>query len=225
MRESSMRRPPMQGMQIFWSWDIPYFVWEALLKSTTLPCLIFNYLGPGARLDDLYLKSIEDGLISGAEGWHNDNVGYRLKLFMVFDVEGTPSDTILLPARHPNPYRFRILSETIRMLGFINNKPRPGEVRVGYQAGDCLLFDTNLEHRGDYTSSSGIRYCLVAEFIDRTKANSIYRWSPCGPGQGRFPVKVPIEVHELLASHPLVDVDLLSEQDGLIYYGYSGTAA
>ena len=47
--------------------------------------IVSKYLGPNVRLDDLYLKTVRDGLSSASESWHDDNVGYRLKLFMVFD--------------------------------------------------------------------------------------------------------------------------------------------
>ena len=34
-----------------------------------------DYLGPRVRLDDLYVKSVMDGLNATAEGWHGLGIG------------------------------------------------------------------------------------------------------------------------------------------------------
>ena len=221
MQSSKLRCAPELGKQIYWNWDIPEFVWDAVLASKKLHALVRNYLGPGVRLDDLYVKTVVDGLQSGAEGWHDDNVGYRLKVFMVFDTEGTPSDTLLLPQPRPNPYQVKIKEEVGRMLGAPDKSKRVAELRITYSAGDCLVFDTNLTHRGDYTASAGIRYCMVAEFIDRNKANSLSGSCPCGPGQSQFSISIPVNNFTWLATHPLIDPHLLHEDHSGIQYGYT----
>jgi hypothetical protein len=220
MKSSALRQEPEAGRQIYWSWSIPEFVWEAVLSSKKLQKLAQDYLGLGVRLDDLYLKTVKDGLQSGAEGWHDDNVGYRLKVFMVFDVEGKPSDTLIIPRERPNPYRVKIKEEVTRMLGAPDKAHRGEEVRLAYVAGDCLVFDTNLLHRGDYTSSDGVRYCLVAEFIDREKADELRKYCPCGPGQSEFRITIPIADASLLQNNALPDKKLLSCRDEKYSYGY-----
>ena len=107
MCSSNMRVKPTKEKRIHLSWEVPNFVIEAVLNSELLQSIIRGYLGPGARLDDIYVKNIMDGLESASEGWHDDNVGYRLKLFMVFDVEGDPSGTIVIPTSRPNLYQIK----------------------------------------------------------------------------------------------------------------------
>jgi hypothetical protein len=220
MRNSELRRKPNQGKQIFYNWDIPDFVWDAILRSKSIINIANSYLGSDARLDDLYIKTIEDGLESGAEGWHDDNVGYRLKVFMVFDTEGTPSDSLLIPHSRPNLYNVKIKEEIKRMIGKPDKNYQNSEIRVNYIAGDCLVFDTNLLHRGDYTTNSGIRYCLVAEFIDRNKADEIRDSCPCGPGQSALKIKIPKSSADIIKNHPLIDKKILNENSDFFYYGY-----
>jgi len=221
MQQSGLRIQPKLEERIYWNWDIPEFIWQAILHSNTLQRLTTNYLGPGVRLDDIYVKTVVDGLQSGAEGWHDDNIGYRLKIFMVFDVEGEPSDTVLIPSKRPNIYRVKILGDAMRMLGGKDVKERDSEVRVSYCPGDCLVFDTNLMHRGDYSTGAGIRFCLVAEFIDREKANRVHNVCPCGPGQSRFSIRIPHGCYNDIASHPLIDPSLLHKDKSGILYGYT----
>jgi len=215
-----MRVRPEESKGIYWSWAIPEFLWTALLSSRRLQRLVFDYLGPQARLDDFYVKSIIDGLRSGAEGWHDDNVGYRLKIFMVFDKEGVPSDTLLIPRGRPNPYRVKFYEEASRMLGMKDKRPRESEVRISYSCGDCLVFDTNLTHRGDYSGAAGVRYCVVAEFIDRKKADFLRGRAPCGPGQSRHRIVIQQSDDVLLKGHPFIDPNILTENGGKFSYGY-----
>lgn len=223
LQSSPLRKKPDDSQKIYYSWDIPQFIWTAVLNSTKISTIVKGYIGPNARLDDIYVKSVTDGLTNGAEGWHDDNVGYRLKMFLVFDVEGIPSDTLLLPQSRPNLYEVKVQEEIVRMLGKPDHLTRPEEIRMKYQAGDGLIFDTNLLHRGDYTNSSGVRYCLVIEFIDRHKADFLQGKGPCGPGQGKFPVLIPVcspKEHSYLLQHNLIDPDLLHLGKEKIEYGY-----
>lgn len=223
MRNSELHQKPDIGKKIYYNWNIPDFVWTALLKSKSIIDIAKGYIGPDARLDDLYIKTVVDGLESGAEGWHDDNVGYRLKVFMVFDVEGTPSDTLLIPRARPNLYNVKIRQEVMRMIGKPEKMKKEKEVRVNYLAGDCLIFDTNLSHRGDYSSSIGIRYCLVAEFIHRKKADVLREYSPCGPGQSAMQISIPINNKNFLYQHPLIDNTILEEFENKFKYGYKNS--
>lgn len=219
LRSSTLHKKPDENKKIYYSWDIPEFLWTAVLNSNKLHSIVDGYLGPDVRLDDMYVKTIQDGFENGAEGWHDDNVGYRLKVFMVFDVEGTPSDTLIIPKNKPNIYKIKFKKEISRMLGFIDVASKDNEVRIKYNAGDCLIFDTNLLHRGDYTHSAGIRYCLVIEFINRKKSDYLKGTAPCSPGQGKFPIQIPCEDFNFLKNHPLLDSNILRNYDRKIWYG------
>ena len=220
LRNSSLRRTPDEGKNVYFSWDLPEFVWETVLSSKKLERVVKNYLGHNARLDDMYVKSVKDGLSSASEGWHDDNVGYRLKLFMVFDVEKTPSGTVLIPRKRPNMYRVRFWDEISRSIKLKHTDERVEEIRIDYQAGDCLLFDTNLPHRGDYSTTKGTRYCLIAEFIDRNKANALKGAAPCNPGQGKFKLSIPKNVLPMIERSELIDKNLVSVSEDVINYGH-----
>ena len=72
--QSNLKVTPDSKERIYLNWDLPDFVWEAVLGSKTLETTVRNYLGNNARLDDLYIKTVMDGLESASEGWHDDNV-------------------------------------------------------------------------------------------------------------------------------------------------------
>lgn len=220
MRESSLRRLPENNGRAYFSWDLPGFLWNALLNSKALQKMVTEYLGPNVRLDDLYVKTVLDGYDSTSEGWHDDNVGYRLKLFMVFDTEGKPSGTLVMPTDRPNLYRVRLVEEMARMLKKPIKERRARQELVTYTAGDCLTFDTNLLHRGDYSAGTGVRYCVIAEFIDRDKADALRGRAPCGPGQGRQKIVIPTDTGVDLENHPLIDQKLLFKDGHSIRYGY-----
>ena len=220
LQQSEIRQAMSCGQKIFLSWNLPDYVWQAVLESKKLLNTVTNYLGPNVRLDDLYVKSVREGLQSVSEGWHDDNVGYRLKVFMVFDVEGIPSNTILMPKNRPNLYHVNVVDELARTRKSLNTDEREETIKVGYEAGDCLVFDTNLPHRGDYASGAGVRHCIIAEFIDRNKADAIVGKAPCGPGQGRRKLQIPNSVRSLVEASKLIDKKLLSVQDDNISYGY-----
>lgn len=220
MIDSELRVRPDEAKRIYMNWDLPPFMWEALLASDTLKRAMTDYLGPRVRLDDLYVKSVMDGLNATAEGWHDDNVGYRVKVFMVFDTEGTPSGTVVVPTERPHLYQIRIKDEISRFLFKPKTDDREGALRVAYEPGDCLVFDTNIPHRGDYHSGTGVRYCVIAEFIDREKADALRGLAPCGPGQSLHRIRIPALEGIDVANHPLIDASILeADGDGWLY-GY-----
>jgi len=217
---SELRDKLTKDQNIHLSWCLPDFLWEAILNSQNLYKIASNYLGPDIRLDDLYLKTVRDGLSSASESWHDDNVGYRLKVFMVFDTEGVPSDTLLIPTQRPNLYKINFEDEIVRAKKQIQSDIRDSTIRVKYAAGDCLVFDTNLSHRGDYTSSHGVRHCIIAEFIDKSKGDALRGKAPCGPGQGKQKVKIPYSVLASVEKSPMIDRNLLEVVNQEILYGY-----
>ncbi len=217
---SDLRVTPDVGKKIHISWDIPAFLWTALLGSDRMTDIARAYLGDGARLDDVYVKTVSDGLTSVSEGWHTDQVGYRLKVFMVFDVTGDPAGTLVVPTPRPNLYELNVADEWARIMKRPKKEQRQQEMRVSYKAGDCLIFDTNLLHRGDYSTGAGTRYCIVAEYIDRAKADAIRAATPCGPGQGRTPITIPALDGIDPANHPMIDARLLKKQGDGYLYGY-----
>lgn len=220
MVASELRRRPDEDKRIYFNWELPAFLWEAILTSKTLQTAMTDYIGPRVRLDDLYVKSVMDGLNATAEGWHDDNVGYRVKVFMVFDTEGTPSGTVVVPTERPHLYQIRIRDEISRFMFKPKTDDREGAVRVAYEPGDCLIFDTNIPHRGDYHSGTGIRYCVIAEFIDRDKADALRGLAPCGPGQSLHRIRIPALAGCDVANHPLIDPSILEADGEGWLYGY-----
>ncbi len=202
------------------SWDLPPIFWNQILKSKILVNKIRNYLGETARLDDAYLKTIKNGLSSVSEGWHNDNVGYRLKLFIVFDAEGHAAPTLVIPAKRPNIYKFRLIQDTLRLLlgrSDVTNKKE--QITINYQPGTCLLFDTNLEHRGGYSEGNGVRHCVIIEFICRKKASKVSGFAPCGPKQGKGQIIIQAS-GDLVRHSDLIDPEILQIQENNIHlYG------
>lgn len=200
------------------SWDLPNLFWDQVLNSEVLARKVTDYLGDSVRLDDAYLKTITDGLKSVSEGWHDDNVGYRLKLFIVFDVDGVAAPTIVLPARRPKLYRFKLVADTLRIIFNKSNiSEREGQETVRYQPGSCLLFDTNIEHRGGYAASEGVRHCVIVEFICRNKARSISSFSPCGPRQGQGAILIGANVATTKEFRLLDESILTRHNDGFLY--------
>ena len=219
MRDSNIRMLPTGGSRVYFSWDIPNFIWEAVLNSATLYKIVSEYIGPDVRLDDFYVKNVADGYNATAEGWHNDNVGYRLKLFMVFDTEGLPSATVVRPQQRPNLYNVNYKEEFFRTLKSKDMLSYPDEITVDYNPGDCLFFDTNLQHRGSYHAGNGTRYCVIAEFIDRNKSNALRGKAPCGPKQGKGKVSIPLSARELVNKSKLNDKAILSANNKYLTYG------
>ena len=218
MRNSNIRTLPTDGGRVYFSWDIPNFIWDAVLNSKTLYNIVSDYIGPDVRLDDIYVKNVADGYNATAEGWHNDNVGYRLKLFMVFDTDGLPSATVVRPHQRPNLYNVNYKEEFFRTLKNKDMGSYPDEITVDYKPGDCLFFDTNLQHRGSYHSGNGTRYCVIAEFIDRNKSDALRGKAPCGPKQGKGTIKISANLEKVI-DNPIIDPNILSISGDKIYYG------
>lgn len=195
---------------------------RAILASTLLSEVVRGYLGPGARLDDLYLWKKDFGQqqqFDISEGWHTDNVGNRLKVFI--GIEATPQapSTMLVEGSHNKPYQVA-MSEFNRFFGKIGEpSPQDTIVEIHYQPDLVAIFDTNTLHRGHYQATQSCRTCLILEFIDRDKGNHLSGICPCGPGQspqGRldFPAALLPELHGNL----LIDQALLCEEGDRVSY-------
>lgn len=198
---------------------------RAILESTLLCDVVRAYLGNGARLDDLYLWKKDFGQqqrFDISEGWHTDNVGNRLKVFI--GIEATPQapSTMLVEGSHNTPYRVA-LSEFTRFLGKIGQPgPHDPVIEIHYQPDLVAIFDTNTLHRGQYQATQASRTCLILEFIDRDKGNRLSGVCPCGPGQspqGRL--DFPATLWRELSAHPLIDQTLLRQDGDRVSYSIS----
>ena len=179
---------------LYFTSKLPEKLLEVILTSKKLENLIFSYLGKDARLDDIYIKCQAPNSKSISEGWHTDNVGYRLKMFIAFDAKADSPKTILIPKSHLKVYSFPFL-EILKRFFLKNNSSFfkkmisnnfthfENEVKLAYADDVIHIFDTNALHRGDYAKYLNSRNCIVVEFINRDKGNKLFKYAPCGPGQ------------------------------------------
>lgn len=203
---------------------VPLELLETLLTSPKLSKLIKGYLGHDARLDDIYFwKKNEERSkkFDLSEGWHTDNVGHRLKLFICIDATESSPYTQVLSGNHLTLYKAP-LGDWRRFLGVVGKEPTGNIISLKYSSGTIALFDTNMLHRGVYKGLSGYRHCLVVEFIDRNKSNKLSGKCPCGPGQSRsgkvyFTNLTPTTV-DVLQDLPLIDQKLLKIEDSQASY-------
>jgi hypothetical protein len=135
------------------------------LSQYQLAQLLSDYLGP--------LWSADYGLIwrapkqSSSGEWHHDNVGNRVKVFVVLE---NASDT--------NGTEFVVNTHTTRWQSFTGRLPAPegGGLSVPQRRGDVLVFDTNVVHRGTYSASE--RIILQLEFSSIFKSFVVF--GQCG---------------------------------------------
>jgi hypothetical protein len=127
--------------------------------------LLGAYLGP--------LWSADYALVWRAPGqsssgqWHHDNVGNRVKLFVVLANESDDNGTEFI--LHTNRTRRR--SFTGRLA-----EPEAPARFVRQRRGDVLIFDTNITHRGRYSPQE--RIILQIEFSSILK--SFFVLGHCG---------------------------------------------
>lgn len=182
--------------------------------------LITEYLGSDCRLDDLGIhwfypgRAVRRG-ISG--GWHDDNCGHRLKLYICIEGDGS-TPTVFLPGSHRKPYRFKMV-ELSRFLGFSNTSTISDEVYLRYKGGDIAIFDTNGRHRGLYEEPASNRVVIIAEFINRHKSNAISGRAPCGPGSSpNGEVIFDSEAWDTLSVTGLLDDSIASQKSSKVHY-------
>ena len=204
--------------------DIPLGFLKTVLKSQSLIQLTKEYIGENCRLDDIYLWSKSPKYQGGfdiSEGWHTDDVGKRLKIFISLDCEENAPTTLYIEGSNLRPYKARLFSNLLRYFGYISNK-KNYVIEHTYKNYEVFIFDTNGEHRGHYDSKTGERFFLVIEFINKHKANIISKDCPCGPGQSnKGIIYFPMEMKKELCNNPLIDKDILKYEKNRSLYSYS----
>jgi len=134
--------------------------------------ILHDYLGPLWSAD--YAAIWRSPAQSSSGEWHHDNVGNRVKLFVVLGNESEDNGTEFIA----NTYRTRWPSFT----GRLPAPDRPGEF-VRQRRGDILVFDTNMVHRGRYSAQE--RIILQVEFSSIFKSFVVF--GQCGRYfRGRF---------------------------------------
>jgi hypothetical protein len=135
------------------------------LAPYNMATLLRQYLGP--------LWSADYGLIwrsaqqSTSGQWHHDNVGNRVKLFVVLRNESEENGT-----------EFVVNTHATQWSSFTGRLPAPegGAAFVRQQRGDMLVFDTNVVHRGRYSAQE--RIILQLEFSNIFKSFVVF--GQCG---------------------------------------------
>lgn len=127
--------------------------------------LLDGYLGPWWSAD--YAAVWRSPRQSSSGEWHHDNVGNRVKLFVVLGNESDQNGTEFVPHTHRT-----------RWPSFTGRQPAPdsGALFVPQRRGDVLIFDTNVVHRGRYSGSE--RIILQVEFSSILK--SLLPFGHCG---------------------------------------------
>jgi hypothetical protein len=134
--------------------------------------LLTDYLGPLWSAD--YAAIWRSARQSTSGDWHHDNVGNRVKLFVVLGNESDENGTEFIT--HTNRTRWR--SFTGRLA-----EPEQSGSFLRQRRGDIVIFDTNLVHRGRYSAQE--RIILQLEFSNIFK--SFFAFGQCGRFlRGRF---------------------------------------
>jgi hypothetical protein len=127
--------------------------------------LLNSYLGPLWSADYAVIWRSSQQSTSGE--WHHDNVGNRVKLFVVLanDSDGNGTEFIT----HTHATRWRTFT------GRLPPPERNGSL-LRQRRGDMLVFDTNLVHRGRYSAHE--RIILQLEFSNILKSFVVF--GQCG---------------------------------------------
>lgn len=201
--------------------EIPSNIIKILLESKKLESLVTDYFGYDVRLDDMYFKCSNGNCTSISEGWHTDNVGLRLKVFICVGSGNDNPSTFIIPSSHLNKFKANFLEDFKRLTTKKQNpKKKKDELKISYENDTIVIFDTNLMHRGDYEKHSGYRNTIVLEFMNRHKSNLLAKNNPCGPGQS-FDKKIVFSkvLKSVLKKSILIDKEILfSNSDGDFEY-------
>lgn len=191
--------------------EIPSNIVKIILESKNLESLVTDYFGCDVRLDDMYFKCSNGNSNSISEGWHTDNVGLRLKVFICVGSGNDNPSTFIIPSSHLKEFKANFI-EDFKRLTTKKQKPKKkkDELKISYENDTIAIFDTNLMHRGDYDNHSGYRNTIVLEFMNRKKSNLLAKSNPCGPGQS-FDKKIvfPKELEPELYNSILIDKEIL----------------
>jgi hypothetical protein len=191
----------------------------ALILAKSIKLLekdIIDYLGSESRLDGLSVWWFDPTIsekhgVSG--GWHQDNCGNRLKLYICLEGDGS-TPTIIQKDSHKNLYSFGI-KDLIRFIGKADTEDRENEIRLAYKSGDISIFDPHMMHRGLYETPATKRVVILAEFINRNKGNAIHQHAPCGPNKVRF----DNDAFDIVNSTRFIDHNLINNNTD--FYDYS----
>lgn len=135
------------------------------LSQYKVPGILSDYLGPLWSADYAAIWRSPGQSTSGQ--WHHDNVGHRVKVFVVLANESDENGTEFIV----NTYRTRWRSFTGRLPA-----PDGSAEFVRQRRGDVLIFDTNVVHRGRYSPQE--RIILQIEFSSIFK--SFFVFGQCG---------------------------------------------
>jgi hypothetical protein len=127
--------------------------------------LLNEYLGPLWSAD--YATIWRSSRQSTSGEWHHDNVGNRVKLFVILGNESEENGTEFIV--HTNRTRWRSFT------GRLPAPDRSGSF-LRQRRGDVLIFDTNSVHRGRYTAQE--RIILQLEFSNIFKSFVVF--GQCG---------------------------------------------
>jgi hypothetical protein len=127
--------------------------------------LLREYLGPLWSAD--YATIWRSPGQSSSGQWHHDNVGNRVKLFVVLANDSDENGTEFIA--HSNTTRWRTFTGRLAA-------PESGAAFPRQRRGDMLIFDTNLMHRGRYSPQE--RIILQIEFSSILK--SFFVVGQCG---------------------------------------------
>jgi hypothetical protein len=127
------------------------------LEYTGIQSILDRYLGRFWSADYAAIWRAPPQSTSGT--WHHDNVGNRVKVFVILANDSPDNGTQFMPFTH----KTRWTSFSGRLA------PPDGEaLRLRQSPGDVLLFDTNMMHRGMYTPQE--RIILQVEFTNILKS-------------------------------------------------------
>ncbi len=220
---------------LYFTRNIPDEIISRIISSEKLKNIVFNYLGSNARIDDFYIKNQAPNSNSISEGWHTDNVGYRLKMFISYKADINSPKTIVMSNTHKKLFKFPLYETLVRLSSFYNinvfnifkdkfKEDHSNIISLSY-FNDCInMFDTNANHRGDYAEYTSPRNCIVFEFIDGNKSNKLSKYAPCGPGQSpNKEINFSFSLEEELFKSDLIDKNILKlkKQYNKDYFSYS----
>ena len=106
---------------------------------------------------------------SSAGEWHHDNVGNRVKIFIILVNDSPENGTEIIPFTHKSRWK-----------SFVGRSPQPKGTPffIEQRPGNVVIFDTNSIHRGMYSPKE--RIVMQVEFTNILKSFLV-------PGQvGRF---------------------------------------
>lgn len=135
------------------------------LTGYGVPQLLTDYLGRFWSAD--YAAIWRSPGQSSSGQWHHDNVGNRVKLFVVLANDAAENGTEFVPNTHTA--RWQVFSGR-------PTAPAAGGEFVSQQRGDVLIFDTNVLHRGKYSPRE--RIVMQMEFSNILKSFVVF--GQCG---------------------------------------------